>query len=74
VATYKNETEETFVFPSLGLTVAPGDTFDTDADITTAGVNVSGKPSKKADAPVVAPAPVDAPAPDSTPTTSEVSK
>lgn len=64
MATFKNESEQTLVFPSLSVVAEPGDTFDTDADITTAGVvAVTGK--KKADpAPVAdAPAPAEAPAP-----------
>lgn len=39
---YTNNTAETFVFPSLGVTVEPGGSFDTDAQITTSGVEVSG--------------------------------
>jgi hypothetical protein len=58
LATYKNESAETFVFPSLGLVVEPGDSFDADADITTAGITAAVGGKKKAD-PV---APVDAPA------------
>jgi hypothetical protein len=57
LATYKNESAETFEFPTLGLVVEPGETFDADGDITTAGI-VAGASKKKAD-PV---APVDAPA------------
>ena len=30
------------MFPSLGVTVEPGGSFDTDASITTAGVEVAG--------------------------------
>ena len=30
------------MFPSLGVTVEPGGSFDTDAQITTSGVEVSG--------------------------------
>jgi hypothetical protein len=53
VATFKNESAETFVFPSLGLAVEPGDSFDADVEITTSGItSVAGK--KKAD-----PAPTD---------------
>jgi hypothetical protein len=59
LATYKNESAETFIFPSLGLTVEPGDTFDADAEITTAGITATAGGKKKADA---APAPAD-PAP-----------
>jgi hypothetical protein len=48
VATFKNESAETFVFPSLGLVVEPGDSFDADVEITTSGItSVAGK--KKAD-------------------------
>lgn len=55
MATYKNESDQTFVFPSLGLVVEPGDSFDADADITTAGVVASVGGKKKAD-PIPAPA------------------
>ena len=61
--TFKNESAETFTFPSLGIIVEPGDTFDADVDVTTGGIVVaSGK--KKADvAPVdsVPAAPAEAP-------------
>lgn len=73
MATWKNTTDETFVFPSLGLIVAPGDTFDTDEPVTTEGFEqVSGK---KASAPVETPAPVvPADAPADAPATAEEGK
>ena len=54
MATYKNDSAETFVFPSLGVVVEPGDTFESDAVITTGGIVASAGGKKKAD-----PAPVD---------------
>ena len=66
MATYKNSSEETFVFPSLGITVEPGESFDSDAEITTAGIEIgaSSKKAKAADpAPAVDSAPITDPAP-----------
>ena len=54
MATFKNESAETFVFPSLGLVVEPGDSFDADVEITTSGVVAVSGGKKKAD-----PAPTD---------------
>jgi hypothetical protein len=73
MATYINNSSETFVFPSLALTVEPGDTFESADEITTSGIELAD--SKKAkDKPVADPAPVapaDAP---ETPATPEESK
>ena len=67
MATFKNESAETFVFPSLGLTVEPGESFDADVEITTAGITSGVK--KKVDsapadsAPAEPAAAVETPAP-----------
>ena len=58
MATFKNESDQTFVFPTLGIIVEPGDVFDADSDITTAGIVAASGGKKKADVPVVDPAPV----------------
>ena len=38
---YTNNSEQTFVFPSVGVIVGPGDSFETDETVTTDGVQVS---------------------------------
>ena len=66
MVTYKNDSAETFEFPTISVVAEPGDSFDTDAVITASGVIVSPAGKKKAapvvEAPVEVPAPVDAPA------------
>ena len=38
---YTNNSDETFVFPSVGVIVAPGESFETEETVTTDGVQVS---------------------------------
>jgi hypothetical protein len=41
MAIYTNNSDETFVFPSVGVIVGPGESFETDETVTTEGVEIS---------------------------------
>lgn len=73
MATYINNSAETFVFPSLGLVVEPGDSFESDAEITTGGIELADAKKAK-EKPIAEPAPADPAVAPETPATLEESK
>jgi hypothetical protein len=46
MAQYTNNTEQSFVFPSLSLLVEPGDTFESDDAINIPGIDSTPAPKK----------------------------
>jgi hypothetical protein len=41
MAIYTNNSDETFIFPSVGVIVAPGESFETNEVVTTDGVAIT---------------------------------
>jgi len=54
MATYQYNGDEEKVFPTLGVTVKPGDTFDTTDEVISADVTLASAPKKTTPTPSAA--------------------